>query len=67
MSLSKGRKRMIIYARKELRHLSKYQHNDDLYFGVRFMSDKLLEEKIKEGKSVLEALKELAQEDFRGL
>lgn len=67
MKLSKGRIRLLGFARKELRQQARYESKHNLHFGVRFMSDKLVGEKIKLGKSVLQALKELAEEDFKSL
>ncbi len=67
MEITKGRKRLLEFARKELRSQARHQSKDNMYFGVRFMSDKMVNDKVKEGKSVLQALKELAMEDYKGL
>lgn len=67
MELSKGRKRYIAFARNELRQQARHESKEGLYFGVRFMSDKLLNDKLEEGKSIQQALQELAQEDYKGL
>lgn len=67
MELSKGRKRLLDFTRKELRKQARYESSGDLYFGVRFMSDKMVGDKLKEGKTLFQALKELAEEDFKNL
>ncbi len=67
MELSKGRKRLIKYARDNFRNEVKCLEKHNYHCGVRFYSDKLVSDKLSEGKTIGKALKELAEEDFNSL
>lgn len=54
------------YARRSFKEKIN-KKNDHLHCGIRFYSDILLDEKIKKGLSIDQALKELASEDFKDL
>jgi len=67
MEISKGRKKLIDFARKQFKQEIQYMEKHNYHCGVRFYSDKLVNDMIKEGKSIGNALSELAKLDFNNL
>ena len=59
-------KKIYDYARTSFRDKIS-RKKDQLHCGIRFYSDILLDEKIKNGLTIDQALKELASEDFKEL
>ena len=67
MEISKGRKKLIDFAREQFRQEIKYMEKHNYHCGVRFYSDKMVNDKMEDGKSIGNALAELAELDFKSL
>lgn len=67
MEISKGRKKLIDFAREQFRQEIQYMEKHNYHCGVRFYSDKMVNDKMEDGKSIGNALAELAELDFKSL
>jgi len=67
LKIDDGMKILLDIGRQELERQAKGMEKHEYHFGIRFLSDSMAMDKIKEGKSIGQALRELAEEDFRSL
>jgi hypothetical protein len=67
LKLDEGMKILVDIARQELEVQAKSLDKHEYHFGIRFLSDSMVQEKLKQGKGIMQALKELAEEDYRSL
>ena len=65
--MKKSIKTLVDFARRQLESEAKHLDNHNYHFGINYLSDKLVQDKINQGKSIMEALKELAEDDFKSL
>jgi hypothetical protein len=67
MEIKKSRKLLIKFARQQFKEELKFMDDKIYHCGVRFYSDKMVNDLIESGKSVGGALAELAEKDHRSL
>lgn len=67
MEIKKSRRALIKFARQQFKQEIKHMEKHNYHCGVRFYSDKMVNDKMIEGKAVGTALAELATEDFKSL
>lgn len=65
--MKKSVKVLVDFARRQLQNDAKHMDNHNYHFGINFLSDKLVQDKINKGKSIMQALQELAEDDFNSL
>jgi len=67
MKITKSRELLIKFARQQFKQEIKFMDKHNYHCGVRFYSDKMVNDLIESGKSVGSALAELAEKDFNSL